>query len=149
MATRDDELIFRRVHRASPELLFDCMTQPAHLSHFWGPTGTTTPAKNITVDLRPGGAFETTMVNDTDGSEYTMRAVYEKVDRPSLLAWIEPDSGMATTITFIDLGNGSTEVVTHQRNVPALYRSPEAQAGFATSLDRCAAYVESLVASDG
>lgn len=149
MTTQDDELIYRRVHQASPELLFDCMTQPAHLCHFWGPTGTSTPADNITVDLRPGGVFETTMVNDADGSEYTMRAIYEEVDRPSLLSWVEPASGMATAITFTDLGNGSTEVVTRQRNVPEPYRSPEAQAGFATSLDRCAAYIESLVASDG
>lgn len=147
MATREDELIYRRVHRASPELLFDCMTDPAHLCHFWGPTGTTTPSDRITVDLRPGGAFETTMVNDADGSEYTMRAVYEEVDRPIRLAWTEPQSGMSTTITFTDLGDGRTEVVTHQRNVPEMYRSPEAQAGFATSLERCAAYVESLAAS--
>jgi uncharacterized protein YndB with AHSA1/START domain len=148
MATPEDELIYRRVHRASPELLFDCMTDPAHLCHFWGPTGTTTPSDRISVDLRPGGVFETTMVNQADGSEYTMRAIYEQVDRPGLLAWIEPQSGMVTTITFTDLGNGHTEVVTHQRNVPEPYRSPEAQAGFATSLDRCAAYIESLVGSN-
>ena len=29
-------------------------------------------------------------------------------------------------------------------NVPAAYRSPGAQQGFRTSLDRCAAYVASL-----
>lgn len=148
MATQDDELIYRRVHRASPELLFDCMTDPEHLCHFWGPTGTTTPSDRITVDLRPGGVFETTMVNDSDGNEYTMRAIYEEVDRPGLLVWIEPQSGMSTTITFTDLGNGHTEVVTHQRNVPELYRSPEAQAGFVTSLDRYGVYIESLVASN-
>jgi uncharacterized protein YndB with AHSA1/START domain len=148
MATQDDELIYRRAHRASPELLFDCMTDPEHLCHFWGPTGTTTPSDRITVDLRPGGVFETTMVNDSDGNEYTMRAVYEEVDRPGLLVWIEPRSGMSTTITFTDLGNGHTEVVTHQRNVPEPYRSPEAQAGFVTSLDRYGVYIESLVASN-
>jgi uncharacterized protein YndB with AHSA1/START domain len=84
------------------------------------------------------------MVSDTDGSEYTMRAVYEEVDRPSKLRWREADSGMLCTITFVDLGDGRTEVITHQRNVPAAYRSREAQAGFATSLDRCAAYVITL-----
>jgi uncharacterized protein YndB with AHSA1/START domain len=140
------ELTYRRVHRATPELLFDCMTQPEHLAHFWGPAGTTTPAGNIVVDLRPGGAFETVMVNDGDGSEYTMRAVYVEVRRPERLVWQEPgvEGGMTTTITFTDLGDGTTEVVTHQTNVPAMFATPEGQAGFRTSLDRFAVYVVTL-----
>jgi uncharacterized protein YndB with AHSA1/START domain len=139
--TSADELVYRRVHEAPPELLFDCMTTPEHLAHFWGPAGTTTPRDRIEVDLRPGGVFETTMVNDADGSEYTMRAVYQELTRPTRLSWLEPDSGMSTVITFTDRGDGRTEVVTRQRNVPAPYRSAEAQAGFATSLDRFDAYV--------
>ena len=142
----DDELTYRRVHHAPRELLFDCMTQPAHLTRFWGPDGTTTPENRIIVDLRPGGVFQTVMVNDTDGSEYTMRAVYDVVDRPTLVGWTEPGSGMSVTISFADLGDGRTEVITRQVNVPAAFRSPEAQAGFATSLDRCDAYVASLMA---
>jgi uncharacterized protein YndB with AHSA1/START domain len=140
------ELTYRRVHRASPGLLFDCMTRPEHLAHFWGPAGTTTPVGGITVDLRPGGAFETTMVNDADGSTYTMRAVYVEVRRPDRLVWVERDveGGMRTTVTFVDLGDGRTEVVTHQTNVPAAYLSAEAQAGFSTSLDRFEAYLARL-----
>lgn len=137
------EMTYRRVHQAPPELLFDCMTQPEHLTHFWGPTGTSTPLDGITVDLRPGGSFETVMVSDADGSQYTMRAVYVEVERPGRLVWTEPDveSGMTTTITFTDLGGGRTEVVTHQTNVPEHFLAPEAQAGFATSLDRFAEYI--------
>jgi Activator of Hsp90 ATPase homolog 1-like protein len=48
-------------------LLFDCMTRPEHLTHFWGPDGTTTPIDGITVEPQPGGRFETVMVNDADG----------------------------------------------------------------------------------
>jgi uncharacterized protein YndB with AHSA1/START domain len=137
------EFTYRRVHSATRELLFDCMTQPEHLRHFWGPEGTTTPAGGITVDLRPGGAFETVMVSQADGSSYTMRAVYVEVRRPEKLVWTEPDveGGMVTTITFTDLGDGRTEVVTHQTNVPAAYADPEARKGFETSLNRFAAYV--------
>ena len=137
------EMTYRRVHQAPPELLFDCMTQPEHLTHFWGPTGTSTPLDGITVDLRPGGTFETVMVSDADGSQYTMRAVYVEVQRPGRLVWTEPDveGGMTTTITFTDLGGGRTEVVTHQTNVPEPFLAPEAQAGFATSLDRFAEYI--------
>jgi uncharacterized protein YndB with AHSA1/START domain len=146
--TETGELTYRRVHSAPPELLFDCMTTPEHLTHFWGPAGTTTPIDGIVVDLRPGGAFETTMVSDADGSTYTMRAVYVEVRRPERLEWIEPDveGGMRTAITFVDLGDGRTEVTTHQTNVPEAYLSAEARAGFATSLDRFDAYLVSLVA---
>src|SRR3954454_1071272 len=141
--TETGELTYRRVHRASPELLFDCMTTPEHLTHFWGPAGTTTPVGNIVIDLRRGGVFETTMVNDADGSTYTMRAVYVEVRRPERLVWIEADveAGMRTMITFTDLQDGRTEVLTHQTNVPAAYLTPEARAGFNTSLERLDAYL--------
>jgi uncharacterized protein YndB with AHSA1/START domain len=141
------ELTITRIHEAPPELLFDCMTQPEHLTHFWGPKGTTTPVANITVDLRPGGAFETVMVNDDDGNEYAMKAVYVEVERPTRLVWREAGpagAGMLTTVTFADLGDGRTEVTTHQTNVPAMFLAPEARAGFESSLDRCDAYVRRL-----
>jgi len=140
------EFTYRRVHRASRERLFDCMTQPEHLTRFWGPDGTTTPVDGITVDLQPGGVFETVMVNDSDGSRYTMRAVYSEVRRPERLAWTEADveGGMTTTITFTDLGDGRTEVVTHQSNVSPAMSDPEARRGFETSLRRFADYIASL-----
>ena len=144
--TGTGELTFTRVHRGSPALLFACMTEPAHLVHFWGPAGTTTPVEGIVVDLRPGGAFETTMVNDADGSTHTMRAVYVEVRRPDRLVWVEAgvEGGMRTTVTFTDLHDGRTEVVTHQTNVPAAYLSTEARRGFSTSLDRFEEYLADL-----
>ncbi|MDG4822264.1 SRPBCC domain-containing protein [Asanoa sp. WMMD1127] len=144
--TETGELTYRRVHDAPPDLIFECMTTPEHLTHFWGPTGTTTPLDGIVVDLRPGGAFETTMVNDRDGSSYTMRATYVEIERPRRLVWVEAEShgGMRTTVTFSALADGRTEVVTHQTNVPEAYRSAAAQAGFQTSLDRFAAYLDTF-----
>jgi uncharacterized protein YndB with AHSA1/START domain len=146
--TQRGEFTYRRTHKASRELLFDCMTQPEHLSKFWGPDGTTTPAGGIIVDLRPGGAFETTMVNIADGSQYTMHARYVTVERPARLVWTEPavEGGMVTTITFTDLGDGQTEVVTHQTNVPEAFASPQARTGFETSLRRFDDYVTALTA---
>ena len=136
--------VYRRVHRATPRLLFECLTTPEHLTWFWGPAGTRTPLDRIVVDLRPGGAFETVMVSEADGSEHHMRAVYEAVDPPVRLVWREVGSGMLTEITFDELGDGTTEVVTTQRHVPPHYAHPQARAGWATSLDRYAAYVVSI-----
>ena len=58
------ELKISRVFDAPRELVFRCMTEAEHLTHFWGPVGVSTPLANIEVDLRPGGVFNTTMVND-------------------------------------------------------------------------------------
>jgi uncharacterized protein YndB with AHSA1/START domain len=44
------ELTIVRVHAAPIELLFELMTTPEHLTHFWGGKGTHTPLENITVD---------------------------------------------------------------------------------------------------
>ncbi len=140
------ELTFTRIYEAPRELLFRCMTEPEHLAQFWGPVGMTTPVENITVDLRPGGAFETVMVNDESGDEYPMKAVYVEIDAPSRFVFTEPDveGGMTTTITFVDLGNDRTEIITHQTNVPEMFRSPEAQAGMQSSFDKFEAYVNRI-----
>jgi uncharacterized protein YndB with AHSA1/START domain len=142
------ELTYTRVFDAPRELVFRCMTEPDHLTHFWGPAGVSTPRENIAVDLRPGGVFETVMVNDADGSSYAMRAVYVEISKPDRLVWTDPDTGMTTTSTFSDLGGNRTEVRIHQVNVPEPFRSPQAQAGFVTSLDRCAAYLGTLVSGE-
>src|SRR5579864_3429267 len=102
------EVTYTRVFDAPRELVFRCMVAPEHLTHFWGPTGVSTPLAKIIVDPRPGGAFETTMVNDSDGTEFTMRGVYVEVTEPERLVWTEGDGpdGMTTSVTFTDLGNG-------------------------------------------
>ena len=142
------ELTYTRVFDAPRELVFRCMTEPEHLTHFWGPVGVSTPIETITADVRPGGVFETVMVNDADGSSYTMRAVYVEVVAPERLVWNDPDTGMTTTSTFTDLGGTRTEGRIHQANAPESFRSPEAQAGFVTSFDRFARYLSTL-AHDG
>ncbi|MEO8698247.1 MAG: SRPBCC domain-containing protein [Acidimicrobiales bacterium] len=138
------ELIITRIFDAPRELVFRCMIEPEHLTHFWGPVGVHTPIDNITIDPRPGGAFETIMVNDSDGAEYPSRGVFVEIVPPERLVWSEPDSGMTTTSTFVQLDNGRTEVRIRQTNIPEMFRTPEAQAGFESSLDRFAAYLATI-----
>ena len=94
------------------------MIDPAHLAHFWGPKGMSTPLETITVDARPGGVFETVMVNDADGSRYPTRAIYDIVDEPETLAWTETGSGMKVTVRFVALGERRTQVEIHEVGVP-------------------------------
>ena len=138
------ELTYTRVFDAPRELVFRCMLEPEHLTHFWGPAGVSTPLETIKVDPRPGGVFETIMVSDSDGSRYPTRAVYVEITEPERIVWTEPGSGVMTTSTFRDLGGTRTELQIRQANAPDGYRSPEARAGFATSLDRFAVYLDKL-----
>jgi uncharacterized protein YndB with AHSA1/START domain len=140
------EVTYTRTWKAPASLVFTCMTTPEHLTHFWGPTGVSTPLENITVDLVPGGIFETIMVNEATGDEYPSKGVYVEIEENRLLVWSEPDveGGMTTSITFRDLGDGTCETVTHQTNVPEMFRTPEAQAGMLSSFDRMDAYLATL-----
>ncbi|GAA2555968.1 hypothetical protein GCM10010435_28240 [Winogradskya consettensis] len=114
--------------------MWRCLTEPAELAHFWGPAGMHTPVDGIVVELRPGGRFETLMIGEH--GTHRMVATFTEVVAPSTLAWIEPASGMHTTSTLADLGDGTTELVIQQRHVPEAMRTPEARAGFLTSLDK-------------
>jgi len=143
------ELVLTRVFDAPRELVFRCMIEPEHLTHFWGPLGVSTPLEHITVDARVGGVFETVMVNDSDGSQFPMRAVYVEILEPERLVWTDPGTGVTTTSTFADLGDSRTEIRIRQMNVPEAFRSAEAQAGFSTSLDRFAAYLGTLSSITG
>jgi uncharacterized protein YndB with AHSA1/START domain len=144
----DHVLHVTRVFDAPRQLVFSCMVEPDHLTHFWGPTGVSAPRDQITVDARPGGAFRTVMVNDADGSTYPTSARYIEVSPPDRLSWIEDHSGMTVTATFTDLGEDRTQVDIEQTNVPVQMMDPAAQAGFRTSLDRFAAHLAQLTRAE-
>ena len=137
-----------RVFDAPRQLVFSCMVEPEHLTHFWGPIGVSAPLDRITVDARPGGAFTTVMVNDANGSTYPTSARYIVVSAPERLSWVEDHSGMTVTATFTDLGENRTQVDIEQTNVPAQLLDPAAQAGFLTSLDRFAAHLARLTRAE-
>ncbi|MCW2600738.1 MAG: hypothetical protein JWM02_2567 [Frankiales bacterium] len=135
------EVTISRIYDAPREVVFAAFMDPAQLSQFWGPIGVHTPVEGIVIEPRAGGRFETTMVADDGSGEFIMKAVFTEVVPPERYGWTELDGTMTTTSTLHDLGDGRTEVVIHQTNVPAIYRTPEAQAGFKTSLDKFADYL--------
>jgi uncharacterized protein YndB with AHSA1/START domain len=142
----DDELVYQRVLRAPRELVWRCLTEPAELAHFWGPSGMVTPVEEIVVELHAGGRFETLMVGER--GSHRMVATFTEVVAPARLAWVESATGMHTTSTLDDLGDGRTAVVIHQRNVPEAMRLPEARAGFLTSLERLEEHLAHLSRGD-
>src|SRR3954451_2706393 len=135
-----------RVFRAPQELVWRCLTEPAELAQFWGPRGMVTPLDGIVVELEAGGRFETLMIGEL--GSHQMVATCTEVLPPKRLAWVETPTGMHTTGTLTDLGDGTTEVVIHQRHVPEPMRAPQARAGFRTSLDKLEEHLAHLTRGD-
>ena len=70
--------------------------------------------------------------------------MFVEVTPPERLVWTEPEFGITNTSTFTDLGDGRTEVRIHQTDLPEMFTTPEARAGFESSLDKFAAYLATL-----
>jgi uncharacterized protein YndB with AHSA1/START domain len=80
------ELTLERTFDAPRELVWQCYTDPAHLTKWWGPAGMHTPLDKIKVELRPGGAYHLTMV-DGAGNEYPSEMTIREVRAPEFLAF--------------------------------------------------------------
>lgn len=141
--TVDDrqELTIVREFDAPRDVVFQCFVDAEQLIKFWGPVGTHVPLDSVVLEPWAGGRLEYVMVADDGSGSYPQRAVFTEVSAPDVWAFSEPDSGMISTGRFYDLGDGRTRLEIHQENVPAMYATPEALAGFNTSLDRLAEYL--------
>ncbi len=137
------DLVIERTLPAPVELVFACLTDPSQLTAFWGPAGSTTPVDGITVDLHPGGSFRTEMVGG-DGSRYEMRAIFHLIDPPSRLGWVDQDTGMRTEATLIALGVRETALRIEFFGAPTAMVTGPGRAGFLTSLDKFADYLNAL-----
>ena len=119
--TIDDQvLLVERTIPAPPEQVFDAWVNPETLVQWWGPEGMDIPHHRL--DVREGGAWETTMRN-SEGGEVICSGVYRVIDRPNRLvftwAWKQDDGlrGHETeiTVTFTPDGDG-TKMVLDQRS---------------------------------
>ncbi|MCR9138774.1 MAG: SRPBCC domain-containing protein [Alphaproteobacteria bacterium] len=119
--TIDDQiLVVERILSAPPEAVFDAWVKPELLVQWWGPEGMSIP--HHTLDVREGGAWETTMRNK-DGGEVNCSGIYRVIDRPNRLvfswAWLQadgsrgPETDIEVTFTAVD---GGTKMTLDQRS---------------------------------
>ena len=111
------ELDIVRVFDAPRELVWRAWTDPDQIALWWGPAGMHTPRETVELDLRPGGVFRLTMVSEENGAEFPSDMRFTKVDEPAVMEfeW-EGQRGLGggrSTITFVDLGDGRTEMTNH------------------------------------
>ena len=108
----DQEFTITRVFDAPRELVWKAWTDPEQVARWYGPRGFSTPRSTITMDVRRGGTFALTMVDDNDGTEYPSGGTFLEVEEPERLVWRDRNIDLLVTITFADLG-GRTEMTCH------------------------------------
>jgi uncharacterized protein YndB with AHSA1/START domain len=135
-ADQTAEFTVTRVFDAPRDMVFAAFFDPAQLAQFWGPEGVHTPVDSIVTEARVGGRFVNTMVADDGSWESTMNATIVDFVEPERFTFRVDDGGIESRSTFVDLGDGRTEVTIHQVNVPVAFLTEEAQAGFRSSLDK-------------
>jgi uncharacterized protein YndB with AHSA1/START domain len=133
------EFTITRVYDAPRELVWKAWTDPEHAARWLGPRGFTTPRSTITMEVRPGGTFEFTMISDDDGKEYPSGGTFLEVEEPERLAWRDRDIDLTVTITFTDVG-GRTEMTCH---VVGETGGAQAYDGWSTMFDELADFLDS------
>lgn len=133
----DEEFTITRVFDAPRELVWKAWTDPEQVARWYGPRGFSTPRSTITMDVRRGGAFALTMVDDDDGTEYPSGGTFLEVEEPERLVWRDRDIDLLVTITFADLG-GRTEMTCH---VLGRTGGAEAHDGWSAMFDELAEYL--------
>ena len=92
-----DEIVNEIRIGASPERVFQALTDPLQVVQWWGQTGIYRCTK-FEVDLRVGGAWRSIGV-DGNGSAFEITGQYLEVDPPRLLSstWVATWTGDAKT----------------------------------------------------
>ncbi|MEV5896601.1 SRPBCC family protein [Nonomuraea fuscirosea] len=133
---------------APRETVWAAWTEPERFSRWFGPATLSTPVGRITLDARPGGAWQTTLVGE-EGFEVTMGGTYREVSAPERLVFTtgDPDNpgdapASVVTIRLAEV-DGKTEMSFHQYGVNTDQEHAEqAKAGWLDFFDRLAAHVE-------
>lgn len=136
------ELTITRVFDAPRELVFRAWIDPDQLARWYGPAGVSTPRETIEFDVRPGGRWSLTMVNDETGDEYPTGGVFHEIAEPERLVftWGDParqDLMTTVSVTLVDLGD-KTELTMHQTGLTDEHQRAGVRDGWSTALDKFA-----------
>lgn len=74
-----DHVEIERTFTTDPRRLFRAWTDPVELAAWFGPEGWSVPAETVTVDLRVGGVWQLTMVEDGGSARVPVEALLTDV----------------------------------------------------------------------
>jgi uncharacterized protein YndB with AHSA1/START domain len=82
--TEDREIVITRVFDAPRELIWQAMTDPKQIIHWWGPRGFSTTI--AVMDVRPGGLWRHVM-HGPDGTDYPNESIFREVEKPRRIVY--------------------------------------------------------------
>jgi uncharacterized protein YndB with AHSA1/START domain len=109
------DLVLKRTVKAPRKLVFECLTSPEHLVHFWPPKPFT--MHDVKIDLRAGGEW-TYVFRSPEGQEHAARHTYLEIDSPQKLVMEagvpgpggKPFFKIRQTITLQEMGDETAMV---------------------------------------
>ncbi len=110
--TGNRELVISRTFRSTRERLWRAWTDPAVLARWLHPKDLRTDEKSVVVDLRVGGTYRFTMIDD-DGDAYESSGEYLELRAPELLrcSWGSPGDAVAVLeVRFVTVSATETEM---------------------------------------
>lgn len=130
--------------RAGRQAVWNAWTRPEEMRHWACPA----PGglKDVTADLRVGGAFSMRM--EVDGVEHNAFGTYREVDEPNRLVyswdWREEDQQMGETIVTVEFRevDSGTEIVLMHEGFPVDEAREGHGEGWVLCLDHLAGYVD-------
>jgi uncharacterized protein YndB with AHSA1/START domain len=144
----DREIVITRVFDAPRRRVFEALTDPAHVPHWFGPRGWALPV--CVIDFRPGGSWRF-VGRGPDGTEMGMRGVYQAIAPPERFVTTErfddyPGESLNTLVLTEE--DGRTTITT-----TVLYPSQEVRdavlgsgmpRGASQTYDRLAEYLQAM-----
>ena len=147
----DCEIRMTRLFDAPRPLVFEAMTKPEHIRHWWGNLGDGYSVPTCEVDLRVGGKWR--FVNRTPkGESAVFYGEYREINPPGRVVFTEifepyPDVVSVVTSELIE-ENGKTRLIATvaypSREVRDMVRATGMERGAAISYDRLEEVAQSL-----
>lgn len=100
-----------RLLDARAEAIWAAWTEEDRLAQWWHPRGAHTPRESVQADVRVGGTYTYTMVDEASGNEVVTAGVYREVTPITTLAFTwgtpggDPDEQPIATVTIEPLGD--------------------------------------------
>ena len=135
-------LTLKRRISAPPETVFGAWTDPAKLTHWWGPEGAETLSAEM--DTRVGGRYHI-VFRTPDGEQHDVSGTYREVipNEKLVFSWgwrTTPERESQVTLTLTPDVDGTVLTLLHEQLFDEAVRDAHQQ-GWSGALDKLEAYV--------
>lgn len=143
---KDQALELTRILNAPVELVWEAITDPDHISKWWGPDGFTITIGKM--EVRPGGEWNLIM-HGPDGTDYENRIIYKEVVKHKRLVLEYQTSPRHVTTVELKAQGKQTMVRWHmtfesEEQIIQLIRDFKVDKGLEQNVERWSRYLVSL-----